>query len=127
MDEHSTENPAQNGFWGEHKPQDQQGSGSGNGTQPGGTPPSGETLLAALEQRWEAISQTLRNLRQENVQLREQIQQRDQQLQQRDQQVAGIQVDVERLNRQVADLQQEKNQTIARIETLLTRFQATES
>ncbi|MBF0177951.1 MAG: hypothetical protein HQL63_14045 [Magnetococcales bacterium] len=120
MDEHSAETPAQGGFWSEHKPQDQQGAGEGEGSHAGGDAPSGSDLLAALEQRWESVSQSLRALRQENQQLREQTQQRDHQ-------IAEVQGEVERLNRLVADLQQEKGQTITRIEALLTRFNAAET
>jgi len=118
MDDHGT--PTQNGFWGEHKPQEQQGSGQGEGGQQPENHAAQGDILAALEQRWESVSQTLRSLRQENLQLREQTQQHEQRL-------AGSQTEIERLGRQVADLQQEKNQTISRIEALLARFNVTES
>nr|CRH08222.1 Conserved protein of unknown function [Candidatus Magnetococcus massalia] len=74
-----------------------------------------QELLGALEERWNAMAETVRTLQSENRALEQRVQEREQQLAK----VANV---TAQLKQKVEGLQQERSQTMGRIEGLLSRF-----
>ncbi|ABK43233.1 hypothetical protein Mmc1_0712 [Magnetococcus marinus MC-1] len=75
-----------------------------------------QELLGALEERWNALAETVRTLKGENQALRERVREREEQL-------ARVGEVTAKLKHKVEGLQQDRNQTMGRIEGLLSRFE----
>ncbi|MEG3641487.1 cell division protein ZapB [Magnetococcus sp. PR-3] len=75
-----------------------------------------QELLGALEERWNALAETVRTLKSENHALKERVREREEQL-------ARVGDVTAKLKQKVEGLQQDRNQTMGRIEGLLSRFE----
>lgn len=74
-----------------------------------------QELLVALEERWDAMAQTIRTLRAENQSLKEQLKDREDQ-------IDRMRDDAEQAQSRLDGLQSEKSRVIEKVESLLARF-----
>lgn len=91
-------------------------------TQSGLPVAAGTDPLSRLEQRWEKLAKSVRDLRSENAALWEQLQGREDQIGRIEQELAQKTAELADKAAEIAALNEEQGRTNARIDELIARF-----